>query len=97
MFFFVSLSLVDPEEAAIEDLIGESILIKRQYHCYQTHVGQIAHYYALTADTLYDLCIAEDQHYSRIFAHYDRSILERNDYFHESDKPLLNRIFNRAI
>lgn len=95
MFFFFSSD--DPEVSAIEALLGESILIKRQYHCYQTHVGQIAHYYALTVDTLYDLCIAEDQHYSRIFARYDRSILERNDYFHESDKPLLNRIFNKAI
>ncbi|OME05781.1 hypothetical protein BSK60_33085, partial [Paenibacillus odorifer] len=75
MFFFFDVN--DPEISAIENLLGESIQIMRQYHYYQTHVGQIAHYYALTADSLYDLSIAEDSNYSRIFARYDRSIMER--------------------
>ncbi|WP_143767414.1 hypothetical protein [Paenibacillus odorifer] len=70
----------------------------RQYHCYQTHVGQITHYYALTADSLYDLSIAEDSNYSRIFARYDRSIMERdNDYFRGAENSPLNRIFRREI
>lgn len=96
MLFFFSIN--DPEVTDIENLLGESIQIMRQYHCYQTHVGQIAHYYALTANSLYDLSIAEDSNYSRIFARYDRSIMERdNDYFCGAKNPLMNRIFRREV
>ncbi len=96
MFFFFDVN--DPEVIAIENLLGESIQIMRQYHCYQTHAGQIAHYYALTVDSLYDLSIAEDSNYSRIFARYDRSIMERdNDYFRGAENSPLNRIFRREI
>jgi hypothetical protein len=93
MFFFFGIN--DPEVIAIENLLGESIQIMRQYHCYQTHVGQIAHYYALTVDSLYDLSIAEDSNYSRIFARYDRSIMERDNYFPGAIKPL-ERIFDKS-
>lgn len=93
-FFFFDIS-EDPEVMAIEELVGEVVLLQRQYHCYQTHTGQIAHYYALTAAHLVDLCIAEDSQYSRVFARYDRSILERGDYFPGAE-PLLNRIFDRV-
>ncbi|OBZ08907.1 hypothetical protein A8L34_22400 [Bacillus sp. FJAT-27264] len=96
LFFFFFGFNEDPEGFAIEDLLGESIQLYRQYHCYQTHVGQIAHYYALTADFLVDLCIAEDAQYSRVFARYDRSILERDNYFPGAE-TLLERIFDKAM
>ncbi|OME03391.1 hypothetical protein BSK54_08035 [Paenibacillus odorifer] len=95
MFFFFFDICVDPDVSVIENLLGETILLQRQYHCYQTHVGQIAHYYALTVDSLYDLSIAEDSNYSRIFARYDRSIMERDNYFPGARKPL-ERIFDKS-
>lgn len=81
MFFFFAAAAADPEQSAIEELLGEVVLLSRQYHSYQTYAGHIAHYYALTADSLIDLCIAEDSQYSRVFARYGRSILSRGNYF----------------
>ncbi|MGN7760479.1 hypothetical protein [Paenibacillus sp. 22594] len=94
MFFFFSSE--DSGKSAIEELIGEGVLLQRQYHCYQTHTGQIAHYYALTAVSLIDLCIAEDAQYSRVFARYDLSVLKRDNYFPGAG-VFLDRIFGKAI
>lgn len=93
MFFFFASA--DPEQLAIEALLGEVVLLQRQYHSYQTYAGHIAHYYALTDTSLVDLCIAEDSQYSRVFARYGRSILERDNYFPGAD-VLLSRIFDKA-
>ncbi|WP_238649739.1 hypothetical protein [Paenibacillus piscarius] len=93
MFIFFA---ADSEQSDVEKLLGEVVLLQRQYHSYPTHTGQISHYYALTADYLIDLCIAEDSQYSRVFARYDRSILERDNYFPGAGQ-LLQRIFNSAF
>ncbi|KUP24901.1 hypothetical protein [Paenibacillus sp. DMB5] len=94
MFFFFSTD--GPGPSVIEELVGEEVLLQRQYHSYQTHTGQISHYYVLTASCLADLCIAEDSQYSRVFARYDRSILERDNYFPAAE-TLMKRIFDKAI
>lgn len=93
MFFFFA-AASDPERSAIEELLGEVVLLQRQYHSYQTYAGHIAHYYALTDTSMVDLCIAEDSQYSRVFARYGRSILERGDYF--PGENAINRIFEKG-